>query len=268
MHQLLRLLQLHPFPVAGQTYKRHPIQPSYETPTVRAQTRLNGTGVQRLVVKTGNRSVPENGTQTSLGSSTKATQTSSSLTKAQKSTSTTAPTNPTASKTPLPETTKMAAKTPVGAVAPPPSKPARAKLTKPAPAPAPAPAPKAVKPAANTAKTPAAASTAKKPVAPYSASAVLAARRVTVAAAAAAAAPAVKTQDSDAAHQPLISIRVSRQAVVQTLQLVAVVWVVVAAAYLLSTLGKALVVVFWPIGLVFKGVGALAGCVRGGGWGR
>lgn len=161
----------------------------------------------------------------------------------------------------------MATKTPVGAVAPPPPKPARAKLTKPAPAPA--PAPKAVKPTANTAKMPAAANTTKKPVAPYSASAVLAARRATVAAAAAAAAaPAVKTQDSDAAHQPLISIRVSRQAVVQTLQLVAVVWVVVAAAYLLSTLGRALVVVFWPIGLVFKGVGALAGCVRGGGWGR
>ncbi|KAK0650901.1 hypothetical protein DIS24_g6319 [Lasiodiplodia hormozganensis] len=87
-----------------------------------------------------------------------------------------------------------------------------------------------------------------------------------------AAAPAVaQTEEpvemAQAENQPLIDVRVSKSAVVTLVQALAFVWAIVAGWYMLSVLGRGLLVVLWPVRWVFKGIAMLGGCVRGGGWG-
>ncbi|KAF9637035.1 hypothetical protein BFW01_g7931 [Lasiodiplodia theobromae] len=327
--------------VAG-AYKRHPIQPSFETPSVRAQTRLNGTGVQRLVITTGkprqadSHRVPTAtaGTQTATPSSTadKAQQTRISIQRPPPPHTADA----SAEKMKKPASTVRAlspAKPPKVAIA----KSARKKLTKSAPTskatsakpssgeksvpkaastaasasastPAPASRPSstrapsathaaAARPAANikttttttSSKAPTVVTTAAAPMddATFAAqrAAALAALReqhahhcsvgkqaLAATAQSVAAAPTVaQTEEpvemAQAENQPLIDVRVSKSAVVTLVQALAFVWAIVAGWYMLSVLGKGLLVVLWPVRWIFKGIAMLGGCVRGGGWG-
>lgn len=318
------------------TFRRHPIRPSYETPTVRAHTRLNGTGVQRIVVTTGARKVEQKEEEQVVGRKQEQVQKQaqnlerdlgqtrqerkqpepeptvvkpSQKTKTQASPAKQATDKPktarkltkppTAESKSKPKTKSSSSSTEQKKEAKPPAVPPKiptttTKTTMPKPSTKPAAAGPAntsktttSKHTANTTTTPATKPSSTAPPEPPKTAtttlSALAARHAAWAAAVAAAnakatapppPPASTTAeraeaDADERQQqpPLIRISVSKEALVRMVQCVGIVWAVVAGWYLLNAVGRALVVVLWPVGWVLKGVGRLGGLVRGGGWG-